>query len=57
MNIASSRLNKRRCEMCGHPKRKGSPCRKTGLDMTECIDQHVHIGRMEAVRAVLRPKR
>jgi hypothetical protein len=57
MTIASSRLNKRRCEMCGHPKREGKPCRRTGLKMTECEPDHVHVLRMDATRRALRPRK
>jgi hypothetical protein len=57
MSIASSRLNKRRCEKCGHPKRDGKVCRVTGLEMKGCAADHVHVLRMDAVRRALRPSK
>jgi hypothetical protein len=55
--LGKSRLNKRRCENCGHPKRKGKLCRITGVEMQDCVGTSVHIQRIEAVRRALRPRK
>ena len=41
--IGKSRVNRRRCEGCGHPMRKGKLCRATGLDSTECFAKRAAI--------------
>lgn len=37
--IGKNRQNRRRCEGCGHPVRKGKPCRITGLDSADCFSK------------------
>jgi len=59
MNTAlwKSRLNKRRCELCGHPMRKGKRCRETGVEMKDCAETRHHVARIAAAQKVLRPKK
>jgi hypothetical protein len=44
--IGKSRLNRHRCENCGHPIVRGKPCRLTGVVMDDCVDKAVHYKRL-----------